>query len=73
MLGNLVENDISVKINGPLSPYNFDFSISPATGYVPGSQVKSFLIQLNFKSSLYGGLGGKLSIINNHRRGCRFI
>jgi len=59
VLQSLEPNDLQISMEGPLAPYEFDFEISPATGYVVGNTVKSFKIKLKFKTSLYGDLGGK--------------
>lgn len=53
--------DINVTIDGPLAPYQFDFEVGESTGFVSGTQSKTFKIKINLKSSLYGNEQGNNS------------
>lgn len=47
-------DDISIEIDGPLSPYTFDYTIDNTTGYTVGSENDRFFIKFDFLSSLFG-------------------
>lgn len=55
----LNEGDIEITIDGPMSPYSFDFVINETTGWVEGDINDKFKIQFTFKSSLSGYGSGK--------------
>lgn len=60
----LNEGDIEITIEGPLSPYSFDFAINETTGWIEGDTNDKFKIQFTFKSSLSGYESGKSININ---------
>ena len=65
--GEISEGDLELSIMGPLSPYQFDYTISNETGYEVGGQGKSFFIAIEFKSSLLGGNRETLSLTIHNR------
>ena len=48
------EGDISISMDGPFSPYDFEYVIDNSTGFVTGETGYSFNIQFKFLSSLHG-------------------
>ncbi|CAI2371721.1 unnamed protein product [Moneuplotes crassus] len=52
--GDYSEGDISVSIDGPLSPYEFNFTMNDKTEYIAGQINSRFKIQFEFLSSLAG-------------------
>ena len=47
--------DISIKITGPKEPYFFTYYIGPNLGFEESKHAESFLVHMNFLSSLAGG------------------
>lgn len=66
---NEIDNsDLSIEIDGPLSPYKFDYVIDSSTDYIIGAVGSSFGIQFEFLSSLYGDLKETITItIHNNQ------
>ena len=48
------DDDVTVTIEGPLSPYEFEFIIDETTGFETGQLDDQFYIQFEFLSSLFG-------------------
>ena len=55
----LKSEDIQITIDGPLSPYTFEYLIDNSTGFVTGKKGNKFGIRFTFKSSLMGSYQGK--------------
>ena len=54
LFNTIGEGDISISIEGPLSPYNFRYTIDNTTGFVTGQTGTEFNIKFEFLSSLFG-------------------
>ena len=48
------DGDVTIEIDGPLSPYTFTFTIDNTTGFETGTIDDNFKIQMDFQSSLLG-------------------
>ena len=59
----LKSEDIQITIDGPLSPYTFEYLIDNSTGFVTGQKGNKFGIRFTFKSSLMGSYQGKRHFI----------
>lgn len=57
--GALREGDISISIDGPLSPYSFEYTIDSTTGWEEGMTSDKFKIQFEFLTTLSGKNKGK--------------
>ena len=60
---SMVKSDFEITIDGPLSPYKFDFEVDETTGFIQGQTAERFFIKFTFSSSLLGNNQGK-SIIS---------
>ena len=67
MFNAINEGDISISIDGPLSPYNFKYTIDSSTGYVTGQNGTEFNIKFEFLSNLFGSKQDVITVtINNN-------
>ena len=61
LLEPLLDGDITVDIDGPLKPYEFEFIVKESTGYNENISTKILFVQFDFKSSLLGNNKGKFN------------
>lgn len=52
-----------MNIEGPLSPYKFEYTIGTSTGYTDVLPVDSFFIQFDFQSSFLGNKQGNFEML----------
>ena len=66
--GEIVEGDIDLSIDGPLTNYKLEYTIDNTTGYVVGNTGREFHIKMNFLTNLYGESSETLNIRFNNRK-----
>ena len=59
VFNELKTEDITISIDGPLSPYTFKYLIDNSTGFNTGETGTKFYIKFTFLSSLMGSYQGK--------------
>lgn len=59
--GTISPEDITITIDGPMSPYLFEYKIDASTGFSQGLKGEKFKVQFTFKSSLAGKNKGKFA------------